>query len=172
LYSDEIKIFSDAQFPVIDTVFFNTSSHFKTGNMKTNNFLRVLAVLASIIILAGCTKDSQITRNSTTVAKSVKLPTEFPVYINTGMMKGSLYPVPTAASLKVYNEKGNSIEWKPFSDGTFNIQNLPPDLYSIQIAYLVKQAEFSYWAYYQVDGVIVQANETTELGVINLPWSY
>jgi hypothetical protein len=140
--------------------------------MKTKNILQIIAFLAAFAFMTGCTKDSQLRGDDNAYAKSVKMPSEFPVYNNVGYIKGSLSPVPSAVSMKIFNEKGFSVGNNPATDGTFFVQNLPPDVYSMQIAYLVNQAGTSYWAYYQIDRILVRANEVTELGVITLPWNF
>ncbi len=131
--------------------------------------MRLLVLLAAFLLLGGCSKDNQLA-NSNYMARD-KNTSEVPIF-NYGSIKGIMEPVPIMASVKVFNENGFSTSGTVYANGTFNIENLPGDVYTVQIAYLIQNGEYRFWNYFDVPRVSVKGGEVTSLDVIRLPWSY
>lgn len=137
--------------------------------MKNSIIMRFLAFFAALLILTGCTKENLLVPQQD---KSFKAPEpEYPVY-DYGIIKGLLTPVPYSAAIKVYNNNGFSRDYKAEPGGEFKIINLPADTYNLQIAYVIQKAEYTYTGYFDIWRVSVKEGELTNLGIIELPWSY
>lgn len=129
---------------------------------------KMVIFLAAFLPLASCQKEVNLPAN---YAKAVKLPGEPPAY-PMGSVKGFTYPVSQEASLKIYNEDGASFSGSVNKDGTFLLENIPAGSYQLVIYYLVNRAENYYYTQYEAGVVRVTENEVSELGQINLPWTY
>jgi hypothetical protein len=133
--------------------------------------MKLLATIGVLALLGSCSRDRDLVQQTSNSFMAKKPVAEFPVN-NFGYIKGTLYPTPAAATIKVYNAEGYSSGFEVQKDGGFFIDNIPAGVYQLQINYLVQRAEFSYWAVLDMDRVVVSEKEVTELGVVALPWTF
>lgn len=139
--------------------------------MKSTYLLRLMSLIIAVAVLAGCSKDDQLAPNASNTEKMVKAPPVWPIY-NYGFITGQLSPVPVFSAIKVYNNEGFSIEYRPGTDGSIKIINLPADTYNLMIVYTIQKGELNYNGTHEIFRIPVKDGEATELGVINLPWSF
>jgi hypothetical protein len=137
--------------------------------MKKNISLFSFVILMIAATLISCSKDSPVInkQEATTLTKitPVNSGRVNPNYV--GTISGTLIAAPLKASIMAYNDHYQSEEAVANQDGTFKMNNLPPDGYTLLIKYVpVNGADYLTFEVYKI---IVVAGQHTDVGVIVLP---
>ena len=140
--------------------------------MKSNLFFKILPILIMAIIFAGCSKENPVTSNDNgSIVKNVSPgavtnPAKLSP-ISFGSISGVLYPIPAKAVIRAVNDHYVSEEAVGNPDGSFAIQNLPPDGYYLLISYV--PVNYPDYLTFKVYKIAVESGQETIVGQINLP---
>jgi|GEM_PF-6971844 len=140
--------------------------------MKKNLSIISFIVLLMSATLLGCSKEVPVTNKQNAIATTnidLKGTTGSARYdpLKLGSISGVLNPVPIKAAIKAYNDHFISEEVIMNENGSFVIQNLPPDPYHLLIRYV--PVNYSGYLVFEVYKIKVEAGNDTILGVISLP---
>ena len=138
--------------------------------MKKIISLSSLSFLLLALFLVSCSKESPVIskQNANVVSKIVADNNSVRVNPGTlGTISGELSPLPLKASITAYNDHYVSEETTMNQDGTFKLNNLPPDGYILHINYV--SANSPDYLSFEVYKIIVVGGQNTNVGVITLP---
>jgi hypothetical protein len=134
--------------------------------ISLSSFTSVLLAL----FLFSCSKESPVTSKQNVSAVSKIVADNNSARVNPGSLgtiSGVLSPLPLKASLTAYNDHYVSEETTMNQDGTFKLNNLPPDGYILHINYVsANSPDYLSFEFYKI---IVTGGQNTNVGVITLP---
>ena len=138
--------------------------------MKWNLSSFSFALLIPAMMFVGCSKESPVINKQSTTPTANLSPVNNStksIPVNFGAISGQLYPIPAKAVVIAGNDHYVSDEVMMNTNGTFTIQNLPPDSYYLFIRYV--PVNYPDYLIFKVYKVIVEAGQETIIGQINLP---